>query len=79
MTLDSVYDSIRKREIERNLEIIKSALFSMENYASGYRIVGDAVEEIADVARRLQRLAAPSVAAIPADLPAKPEKVRDAA
>ena len=64
--LDSVYDSIRQREIRRNLDALKSALAAIENYASGYVLVGESAEEVADVARRLQRLARPAaVEAVP--------------
>lgn len=58
--LNSVYDSIRQREISRNLDALKSALAAIESYASGYVLVGESAEEIADVARRLQRLARPA-------------------
>jgi CHASE3 domain sensor protein len=75
MSYDSVYDSIRKHEIMRNLDALKNHLSAIENYATGYVLVGDTAEEVAEVARRLQRLARP----VEADQPAKPREPRRAA
>lgn len=75
--LDSVYDAQRKDLVRKALDQIKDGTFRLELFLSGHHLVGGSVDEVEDVARRLQRLARPP--AVEAGQPAKAEEPRRAA
>jgi len=57
---DSVYDAQRKDLVRKALDQVEEGVFRLELFLTGYQLTGDAVEEVAEVARRLQRLARPA-------------------
>ena len=63
--------------IRRDLDMIASLILRVEIHMTGFHLVGGCAEEVGELARRLERLAAPRTADTSEPIPA--EKVRDAA
>lgn len=65
MSYDSVYDAQRKDLVRKALDQVKDGVFRLELFLAGYHLAGGAVEEVAELARRLERLARPAAVEAP--------------